>query len=278
MKWSYHLCRVFGINVKLHVTFLILLAFILLAEGLASAVFLAIIFAFVVFHELGHSLVAIGHGLRVRSITLLPIGGVASIEDMPEEPWTEIKIALAGPAVNLAFAAILYPMALLYPSGLLRGMLTVNLLLAMFNLLPGFPMDGGRVLRAALALRKGMTEGTRIAARVGRWTALGIGLLGVLTGRTGLVLIAIFIYFAGKQEELFVRWRRAQREAAAWPRASLDPRADGDPYQAGGPRADPHFQVRIVYPADLFRALDRAGRGLADFYESEDRQTRHWRA
>ena len=140
-------------------------------------------------HEYGHALTARRFGIGTRSITLLPIGGLALLESMPRDPRQEILVALAGPAVNLAIAAVLYscsppPAAparssALDPAGsLLPTLFAANLMLALFNLLPAFPMDGGRVLRAALAMRMDRVRATRLAARIGQVLAVGLGVLG----------------------------------------------------------------------------------------------------
>ena len=232
MNWSFLLGRPFGIEVRVHWLFVALLAFLLFfGGGLSSAVLVTCVFGFVVLHELGHSLVARRYGVGVRSITLLPIGGVAQLEGRPPTPTAELWIALAGPLVNIALAIILFPLAILAGtpragegsgglafglnalgslSFLLAALVSINVGLALFNLLPAFPMDGGRVLRALLAKRVGMLEATRRAARVGRWLAALMAIAGVLLGRPMLLFIAAFVYVAGSQEEAAVRMSHAQ--------------------------------------------------------------------
>jgi Zn-dependent protease/predicted transcriptional regulator len=220
MKWSLKIARLSGIDVYLHFTFLLLIAWIGLAywqlEGSVQAViagvgFILALFACVVLHELGHALTARKFGIRTRSIVLLPIGGIASIEKTPEDPRQEILIALAGPAVSFGIAALLWlvlsagsgigaatPLSLSEGSFLQRLML-VNLLLGAFNLLPAFPMDGGRVFRALLSLRLGPLRATRIAAVVAQAAAVLLALVG-MRYNLFLVLIAVFIWIGATTE------------------------------------------------------------------------------
>ena len=186
MTWSFPIARLLGSEVRIHVTFLLLLAWIGVARylegGTAAAVqgvvFSLLIFACVLAHEFGHAIAARRYGIRTPDITLLPIGGVARLERMPEKPGEEIVVALAGPAVNVVIAAVLLLLgarmdmaslaALENPAASMLGQLAaINLFLVVFNLVPAFPMDGGRVLRALLALRRGPAQATRITARVG---------------------------------------------------------------------------------------------------------------
>lgn len=220
MKWSVKIACISGIDIYLHFTFVLLIAWIALAywqlEGTAEAViggvgFILALFACVVLHEFGHALAARRFGIRTRNIVLLPIGGIASIEKTPEEPRQEILIALAGPAVSFGIAAILWlllragsgfatadPLSLTEGNFLQRLML-VNLLLGAFNLLPAFPMDGGRVFRAALSMRLGPLRATRIAALVAQAAAILLALVG-MRYNLFLVLIAIFIWIGATAE------------------------------------------------------------------------------
>ncbi|MDB2497393.1 site-2 protease family protein, partial [Verrucomicrobiales bacterium] len=196
MKWSLKLGRLFGIDVYLHFTFLLLLGFLGLyywrsthevAGALEGVSFILALFACVLLHEFGHSLMARRYGIKTRDITLLPIGGVARLEKIPEEPVRELWVALAGPAVNVVIAALLF-IGLLATGGLsstqeftesggsfFQRLLVVNLIIVAFNLLPAFPMDGGRVLRALLAFKMGRRRATIIAANVGQVMAIGFG-------------------------------------------------------------------------------------------------------
>lgn len=229
--WSIKLGEVRGIELYVHGTFLILLAWIALSHllhghGAAASVegvlFTATIFGIVVLHEFGHALTAARYGIRTRDITLYPIGGVASLERMPENPRQEFLIALAGPAVNVALATLLFGILWLanapvgaeqlQPVGgsFLTKLMWVNVSLAVFNLLPAFPMDGGRVLRAGLALRVGHDRATEIAARVGQAMALGLGLLGMFANPM-LLFIALFVWSGAQGEVSLLRVRSLLR-------------------------------------------------------------------
>ena len=220
MKWSAKLGRFAGIDVYVHVTFLLLLAWVAWAywletgtlRGVASGLMLILLlFLCVVLHEYGHALTARRFGIGTRSITLLPIGGLALLDSMPKDPRQEIVVALAGPAVNFVIAAVLYlfaaagarPGALFAvdPDGgrIVATLFAANLILGLFNLLPAFPMDGGRVLRAALALRMDRVRATWMAARIGQGLALGLGLIG-LFGNPFLILIAAFVWIGAGTE------------------------------------------------------------------------------
>lgn len=220
MNWSVTLGRVGGTELKVHATFFLLLAWVVaagsVAEGLAAALvnaaFIVAIFACVVLHELGHAAMARRFGIRTPDITLLPIGGMARLERFPDDPRQEILIAIAGPAVNvaiwLALTILLNAQVSLDlmgsfedPSqGFLARLATINLVLVVFNLLPAFPMDGGRVLRAVLEMSMGRARATAIAAGVGQATAFLFGFLGLSSGNPILVLIAVFIFFAAGAE------------------------------------------------------------------------------
>jgi len=219
MSWSFPIGRLFGSEIRIHVTFFLLLAWIGVAHyqmgGAPAAVdgilFILAIFACVVAHEFGHALVARRYGIRTPDITLLPIGGLARLERMPEKPSEEILVALAGPAVNIVFALVLILVlgAAVDPQALgeledpnvsfLARLAAVNLFIAIFNLIPAFPMDGGRVLRAVLALRMSRVKATELSARIGQALAFGFGFLG-LFGNPILLFIAIFIYLAATAE------------------------------------------------------------------------------
>lgn len=223
MRWSWKIGRLAGINVYVHATFLLLIAFIVAVYWLqghnAYATFLGVLFVLAIFvcivlHELGHALTARRYGIRTRDIVLLPIGGVARLERMPDNPLEELRVALAGPIVNVLIAAGLF--AALAAAGstpalrdffnisiaggpFLRRLMAVNVWLAGFNLLPAFPMDGGRVLRALLATRMEYTRATHFAARIGQAIAYLFGLVGLFTDPF-LIFIALFVWMGAEQE------------------------------------------------------------------------------
>lgn len=214
MRGSIRLFSVFGIAIKIHITFL-LLALVVFPGGLKSLALVIGVFFFVTTHELCHSLVARRFGLQVREITLFPIGGVASMSGIPERPIHELLIAIAGPLSNIAvLAAFFYPMRSLLGDAILFHPLSIetwpltagyiywiNLVLAAFNMIPAFPMDGGRILRAALATRLGWIKATKIAVNLGHIFALVFVYFGVTRGSLMLVVIAVFIYMAASSEE-----------------------------------------------------------------------------
>jgi len=227
MKWSMRLGRLFGIDVYMHMTFLLLLAWVGvshylphhdLAEAWSGIVFILVLFAIVVLHELGHALTARRFGIRTRDITLLPIGGVARLERMPEDPRQELLVAVAGPAVNVGLAAIVavFMMAVagsqltgevsLVGGDFLRKLLWINLALAIFNMIPAFPMDGGRVLRALLAMRMDYVHATQVAATVGQVLAFGFGFIGLFTNPF-LVFIALFVWMGAAGEASMVQMK-----------------------------------------------------------------------
>jgi len=219
MTWSFPIAKLFGSEVRIHVTFFLLLAWIALAryvEGgwdaaLNGLALITLIFACVVAHEFGHALAAKRYGIKTPDITLLPIGGLARLERMPEKPGQEIVVALAGPAVNVVIAVVLIAilgarvdpetLAALDDPGanLLAQVAAINVFLVVFNLIPAFPMDGGRVLRALLAFRFSRVEATNIAARIGQALAFVFGFLGLM-GNPMLLFIAIFVYIAASAE------------------------------------------------------------------------------
>jgi Zn-dependent protease len=226
MRWSLTLGRLFGIRVELHVTFLLFVGWIAVQQGLLTGkpgqaleavALLLLVFSCVILHELGHALTARRFGIATRDIVLLPIGGVARLERMPEKPQQEIIVAVAGPAVNVAIAALLVlTLALLgrptdltrFGSGLLESLLIVNVIMVLFNLVPAFPMDGGRVLRALLALRLPYVQATRIASGVGQGAALLLGAAGLLYLHNWvLAFVALFVFLAAGEERALVQTR-----------------------------------------------------------------------
>lgn len=196
--------------------------------GLFTGVLVAAVFACVVAHEFGHAFAAAGFGIPTHDITLLPIGGIARLARMPDKPLHELAIAVAGPAVNVVIAVVLAVVLLLLPSPASEGnafaimafemvesLVAANVILVLFNMLPAFPMDGGRVLRSLLAMRTTHLRATEIAARVGRWMALLFIAGAVVYGQLGLLLVGTFVFLAGTGE-LFEARRRAMAQSGSW--------------------------------------------------------------
>ena len=228
MGWSFRIARVDGIDIKVHITFFLILILGAIqwggmtgtAEGaLFGVVLMILLFVCVTLHELGHSLVAKRFGIPVREIILLPLGGVSNITKNPDKPLHELLITIAGPLVNVVIAALLFVAiggisrlnvldgrGLLQQietpslSGLLLWLLAANVTLVIFNLIPAFPLDGGRAFRAILAMFLGYRRATRIASIVGQLLAIVIGIYGLISGNFILVLIAVFVFFGANQE------------------------------------------------------------------------------
>jgi stage IV sporulation protein FB len=231
VKWSFQIARVAGIDVRIHATFLLLLVWLgsgyYQSGGMGAAVagltFILLLFVCVVLHEFGHALAARAYGIHTPDITLLPIGGVARLERMPEKPSQELVVALAGPAVNVVIAFGLYViLGKFFDLGDLAGvedqrgnlltkLLAVNVMLVIFNLIPAFPMDGGRILRALLATRLKHARATRIAAGIGQALAILLGILGLL-GNPMLLFIATFVFFGAQQEAAYATFKESMEE------------------------------------------------------------------
>src|SRR3984957_19534435 len=229
MRWSFKIARVGGIEVRIHITFFLLLAVCASfygAQGEAAGtlkiiIFFLLVFLCVLLHELGHAFAAKAYGIRTVDITLLPIGGVARMERMPEKPAQELVVAIAGPLVNVVMAGVL--LLVLYAAGKLDFeelldptrldaipvLLYANVMMVVFNLIPAFPLDGGRVFRALLAMKFSYARATQIAATVGQALALLMGVWAFSRGPVSLVLIAIFIYLGAESESSFVQMRHA---------------------------------------------------------------------
>ncbi len=220
MKWSWRLGKFLGIDVFMHVTFLLLIGWIVLSHWLAGddlaaviegVAFILLLFACVVLHEYGHALTARRYGIKTRDITLLPIGGVARLEKMPDNPVEELWVALAGPAVNVVIAAVLFvilqvtstfePLSSLDvgEGSFVERLMVVNIFLVVFNMIPAFPMDGGRVVRALLAMRMEYTRATQIAASLGQVIAIVFGFIGLFSNPF-LLFIAFFVWIGAAQE------------------------------------------------------------------------------
>jgi Zn-dependent protease len=220
MRWSIKIGKLAGIDVFIHFTFFLLLAWIAfiyynqnqsVAAAMTGIAFILVIFACVVLHELGHALTARKYGIKTRDIILLPIGGVARLEKMPDKPMQELSVALAGPAVNVIIAGLLAgylylsnsftPLGQLASTGVgfLERIMAVNIFLVAFNMIPAFPMDGGRALRALLAMRLSYPKATQYAATLGQGIAVMFGIIGLFYNPL-LILIAIFVWFGAAQE------------------------------------------------------------------------------
>jgi len=232
MSWSVNIGSIAGTAIRIHVTFILFLAFIFfvgLAAGSVSdavntVVFIVLLFAGVVAHEFGHIFTARAFGVETPDVTLLPIGGVARLARIPEKPVQEFLIAIAGPPVNLAIAAVLMALtpthlgpALFATVGnpnasLIDQLAAANLFIGAFNMIPAFPMDGGRVLRALLAIKLGHVRATEIAAAIGQWTAFALGFIGLLSGNIMLIFIALFVYLAAASEAQMVALRAMSRD------------------------------------------------------------------
>jgi Zn-dependent protease/CBS domain-containing protein len=227
MKYSLSLGRVAGIQVFVHWTFLILIGYIVysnLKQGMGtvdilwSILFILTLFACVTLHELGHALAARRYNIKTANITLLPIGGVAQLESMPEKPKEELVVALAGPMVNVVIAGLLFPLLSL-SGGLddldvtrfshhnfLPSLMVVNIWLAVFNMIPAFPMDGGRVLRALLSFKFERHVATRIAASIGQLLAIGFVFVGFFSNPF-LIFIGVFIFLGAQGEAQYAQAR-----------------------------------------------------------------------
>ena len=228
MSWSLPIVRIAGIQLRIHITFLLLivwLAFGYYSQGgsavaASRVIFILLLFLCVVLHEFGHAFAAKAFGINTPDITLLPIGGVARLERMPEEPLQELVIAMAGPAVNVVIAlalaltidwhAVMEPRVVESPNLGLQ-LLAMNVWLLLFNLLPAFPMDGGRVLRALLAIRMPYARATQIAANVGQGFAFMFGFAGLLIPNPFLIFIALFVYIGASQEAALAQMKDVSR-------------------------------------------------------------------
>jgi Zn-dependent protease len=293
---AFRIATISGVPVRVHWTFLILLAWVFgnalfrhgsLAEGLVALVFIASVLICVVAHEFGHVLAARWFGVRTRGVMLLPIGGVASLERMPEKPWQELVVAIAGPLVNVVIALALLP-GLVWNIGLdtlaslgqpgnfgrdfVASIAGINVWLMLFNLIPAFPMDGGRILRAVLAMFTNRVTATRAAAFVGQILAVGMALVGVLEGLPMLMVLALFIFTGAGAEAAGAQEHEALRSlpVAAVMQRSFRVLGASDPLQAAADEllanSQPDYPITrdgtpsspvvgLLTRADLVRAL-----------------------
>lgn len=306
MDSSFGLFSVRGINIRVHITFPLILVWAaiqfgaLTRQGVSGAAFGIIVtlllFAIVVLHELGHSIAAQSYGVPVKQIVLLPIGGVAQLARIPEEPVQEFVIAIAGPLVNFGLAILMFIAGLVVgidsvlsnplniarlmgeisPNAIFAYVFASNLFLGIFNLIPAFPMDGGRVLRALLATRLNYARATRIAVVIGQSLAWLFGLWGFLNGGFFLILIAVFIYMGASQEGQLVQLRSVlgglKVKQAYSPQARvLNPQSPLreavdltlSSFQADFPVCDGDQLVGFLTHSQLVDALNRYGSDVA---------------
>ncbi len=241
MSWSVKLLKIRGIDIKIHLSFILIIVWAAYywssstGEGLYGALFgiaaILLLFVAVTLHELGHSFQALKFGVKVHDITLMPMGGLARLEKIPEDPKQELNIAIAGPLVNFIIVGILFFVGLILQtravislpelytslgqvswSGMLAYLTMANLTLGLFNLIPAYPMDGGRILRSLLAMKLDYAQATNIATRIGQAFAWLFGLWGFLNGQWTLVLIAIIVWMGANHEGRHVEARSVLRE------------------------------------------------------------------
>ena len=229
MRWSLKIAKLAGIDIFIHFTFFILLTWVAFIQwklngsigaAFSGVVFILAIFSCVVLHELGHALAAKKYGIKTRDIILLPIGGVARLEKMPNQPIQELWVALAGPTVNVGIAALCAVYLLvtntftpdnelaITTGPFVERIMGVNIFLILFNMIPAFPMDGGRVLRALLATRLAYVKATKVSANLGQVIALLFGVIGFFYNPI-LLFIAFFVWMGAAQENRMIRAKSA---------------------------------------------------------------------
>lgn len=269
MLGSFYITQVRGVPIRLHFTALLLLPWfnrIVQGLGLPQSWVMPVTLTFILFllvsvalHELGHTLVAQRYHIHVQDIVLTPIGGVARMVGSLENPNHEIRVALAGPYVSLALSGAGWLLSLLFynldwmvPGAFSRIFAYLNLMLFAFNLLPSFPMDGGRVLRGWLAQRKGMMEATRIASALGRMIAIGFVVIGLSTDRINLAIIGGFIFMAAGSEYRMMKLKTWQEQTFGIGAAGLQPpqvEVSPPPYAASSTPAIKGFPADLVATA-----------------------------
>ncbi len=230
MGSSLKIASVFGIEVRIHITFLLFLAWIWFSYyqvagvdgAIQGVIFILILFACVLLHEFGHAFAARAFGIRTPDITLLAIGGVARLTRIPDKPWQELVVAIAGPLVNVIIAAVLIFVIRVSADlqqlehlesprfEMLAKVASLNVMLVLFNLIPAFPMDGGRVLRSLLAMAMPYVRATQIAAWIGQGLAIVFAIYGFF-GNPILIFIAFFIFVGAQQEVAMARANRSSR-------------------------------------------------------------------
>ncbi len=280
MSSSYYICKAFGIPIRAHITLILFLPLLAIQIGAAMGIqsvwwgLLAAVglFVSVALHELGHSVVALSKGIRVNQILLLPIGGLAQLERMTDNPRDELHIAVAGPLVSMALAFLFWSVVRLFGApqpGLVIYTFIVlgsmNLMLALFNLLPSFPMDGGRIFRAWLTPRIGRVAATRIAAKIGRFMAIVFGIMGILPPFSIIMIaVAIFIYMAAGAEYRMVLMQERMKQPLGFgfSRTPQPPQEDEHsfivsppPYERKKPDMSEWWQAAEKRQRDLFERL-----------------------
>lgn len=274
MSWSITIGRIAGTAIRIHITFIIFLLWIGFSDyaaggaaaAQASVLFLVLIFACVLAHEFGHILMGRRFGVATPDVTLLPIGGVASMERIPEDPKQEFLIAIAGPMVNVVIAAVLMlagrtgfsdlHYADIEKASLLQRLITTNIALVIFNFIPAFPMDGGRVLRALLAMRMGLARATALAARLGQYFAFLFVLAGLFYNPF-LIFIGMFIYVAAVSEQRTSAFRWFAHDLKVAQGMERDPRTLGLTATLGEA-----VEALLATPQQDFPVVDGAGKPM----------------
>lgn len=275
MGWAITIGRIAGTAVRIHVTFLLYLAWIAYANwedagtagALDATLFVSLLFLCVVLHEFGHIFAARRYGIATPDVTLLPIGGVARLERIPQDPKQELVVALAGPAVNVVIALVLMAVAGLPDAAhfgaledadvsMVERLIQVNIILVLFNLIPAFPMDGGRVLRALLAMKMPRPRATFYAARIGQGLAFVMMLIGFM-GQPMLFVLALFIWLSAQQEA------RQDAMAASPARMTVADAMQRDITALAHEQAlAPGYEELLSHPQEAFPVIDLEGRPL----------------